>query len=210
MLFHLVIQLACVWSLADAHRQCQQQLVPLAVTIAFAERWEVPRSPVKSFFLCQTGLWPAVACFLARVVEPFTADIAFLVCLFSVCFFFPFVFCRSLYPARTQIHTFSCNWFAKAYFCLYLARNIYSILRCRAVKSSHGINMRSALPQFGQCCNSCRKTSHPHQNPYRAGANSFISQFPPFPKKHLCLGGARGGTCKAISSFLSSSSLRSL
>ena len=115
----------------------------------FAGRWEVPGSPVESCSLCQTGLWPALACFLAKVVnvEPFSADIALLVCLFSV-FFFPFVFCRSLYPARTQIHTFSCNWFAKAYFCLYLARNIYSILRCRVVKSSHGINMRSALPQL--------------------------------------------------------------
>lgn len=83
----------------------------------FAGRWEVPGSPVESCSLCQTGLWPALACFLAKVVdvEPFSADIAFLVCLFSV-FFFPFVFCRSLYPARTQIHTFSCNWFAKSLF----------------------------------------------------------------------------------------------
>lgn len=135
----------CVWSLADAHGQCQE-LAPLAVHIC----WEMRGAWFSCWELLSLSDWAmASSCFLAKVVdvEPFSADIAFLVCLFSV-FFFPFVFCRSLYPARTQIHTFSCNWFAKAYFCLYLARNIYSILRCRVVKSSHGINMRSALPQL--------------------------------------------------------------
>lgn len=50
----------------------------------------MPGSPVESCSLCQTGLWPALACFLAKVVnvEPFSADIAFLVCLFSVFFSF--------------------------------------------------------------------------------------------------------------------------
>lgn len=144
--FPLVIQLAVfgAWLMPTGSVRSLPHLLS-----TFAGRWEVPGSPVESCSLCQTGLWPALACFLAKVVnvEPFSADIALLVCLFSVVFF-PFVFCRSLYPARTQIHTFSCNWFAKAYFCLYLARNIYSILRCRVVKSSHGINMRSTLPQL--------------------------------------------------------------
>lgn len=115
----------------------------------FAGRWEVPGSPVESCSLCQTGLWPALACFLAKVVnvEPFSADIAFLVCLFSVFFFLLCSAGLSIQPEHRSTHSVVTD-LQKAYFCLYLARNIYSILRCRVVKSSHGINMRSALPQL--------------------------------------------------------------
>lgn len=82
----------------------------------FAGRWEVPGSPVESCSLCQTGLWPALV-FLPKLWmwSLLVLTLLFLFACF-LCFFFPFVFCRSLYPARTQIHTFSCNWFAKSLF----------------------------------------------------------------------------------------------
>lgn len=65
----------------------------------------MPRSPVKICFLCQTGLWPALACFLAKVVEPFSADIAFLVCLFSVVFFLLCSAGLSIQPEHRSTHS---------------------------------------------------------------------------------------------------------
>jgi len=108
----------------------------------------VPGSPVESCSLCQTGLWPALV-FLPKLWmwSLLVLTLLFLFACF-LCFFF--LLCSaglSIQPEHRSTHSVVTD-LQKAYFCLYLARNIYSILRCRVVKSSHGINMRSALPQL--------------------------------------------------------------